>query len=90
MNGQDIKELEEELSILEAKLQLRYSRLGKTVLETAESEQKAIDAQVNEIIKKKQQLSKALNEKLCPDCMVYNSSDSKFCKNCGQRLPDTQ
>lgn len=86
--NRDVRALEKDLSILEAKLQAHYSQMGKHILEAADSEQKAINALVNQIIDKKRELSLARNEKQCPECMVYNSSDSRYCKYCGRPLPD--
>lgn len=83
-----IHKMEEELTIMEARLQTHYSQMGKSMLELAGSEQRAVNRLVDEIIKKKKTLSEARQEKQCPDCMVYNGSDSRFCRQCGKRLPE--
>lgn len=86
--GRDIRELEKDLTVMEARLQTSYSRMGKSLLELADSEQRAINRLVDDIVAKKRQLSEARGEKQCPACMVFNDGDSRYCKHCGAELPD--
>lgn len=87
-NKNDIQRMEEELSVSEAKLQMRYSQMGKSLLEMAEDEQKAVDQLVDKIIRLKKQISAAKNERRCPECMVLNSSDNNYCRHCGAKLAE--
>lgn len=80
--------LEKELLLMEAELQLRYSRIGKQILEMMDGERQAINQLADQIIEKKQKLSVIRKEKQCSQCMVYNSADSKYCKHCGLQLDD--
>lgn len=81
-----ITQMEGELTHLEADLQARYCQIGKEILELAENEQGKINNLVDEIIKIKKKLAVIKNEIQCPWCMAYNSSDSKYCKHCGEEL----
>ncbi len=80
--------LEKELLLMEAELQLRYSRIGKQILEMMDCERLSINQLADQIIEKKRQLSDIRNEKQCAQCMVHNAADSKYCKHCGQKLDD--
>ncbi len=81
-----IRETEEALIRLEARLQDRYSLMGKNLLELADNEQRSINQIVEEIIQTKNKLAIARHEQPCPHCMIYNPEDSKYCRNCGRLL----
>lgn len=78
--------MEGELTLLEAKLQAYYCRVGKNLLKFADDTQGDINDLVDEIICKKRALSEAKNEIQCIKCTVLNSSDSIYCKRCGSKL----
>ena len=84
--GRSIRELEAELARMEAKLQASYMEMGKSLLEMADKEYKAVNHLVDEIVETKKKLSKARNEIECPECTEHNTSDSKYCKRCGKKL----
>lgn len=81
-----ITQLEGELNHLEADLQAHYCQIGKEILELAEKEQGQINNLVDQIINIKKKLAVIKNNIQCPWCMAYNSSDSKYCKHCGEEI----
>lgn len=89
--GQDeIRQTEEELIKLELELQAHYCQMGKSILELADTEQKAIGRLVDEIIKCRKRLARRRQEIECPQCTAYNTADSIYCKRCGAMLQKTQ
>lgn len=87
---QGVTRLEEKLDKMEFELQERYYEMGKTLLELAGSEQRAIDRLLERIIQARRQLAKAKHEIACPACLSYNTPDSTYCRKCGEKLPLAQ
>lgn len=85
-HGAEIEQLERELATMEAALQAHYSQMGKSMLELVGNEQNTVNRLVDDIVDTKKRLSLAKKEKQCPECMVHNSSDSRFCRHCGVKL----
>ncbi len=86
LRSEETSRIEETLTRLEVDLQERYCRMGKELLEIADSEQRAINNLVDQIIKIKKALAVVNSEIECPQCMAHNASDSSYCKHCGQPL----
>lgn len=82
----ELTEAERELEKLEATLYDYYCDVGKAVLENAEAESRKINDLVDQIIEKRKKLVVMRQEIECPECGVYNDSDSVHCKRCGQKL----
>lgn len=82
-----IARMEEELNLLESTLQRKYTDIGKSILELAESEKNEVNRLVEQIIDTKQKLSNVKGEIPCDGCMARNAPDSQFCKRCGKPLP---
>lgn len=85
-DSNEIEQLEQRLSGLECALEEKYSRIGRDILELAESECRQVGLLVDEIIELRRQLSKARGELRCPECMSVNSCDSRYCRHCGRPL----
>lgn len=83
-----IRELEEDISRKEDELIKRYCDFGKCLLELAEDEQRTVNRLVDEIIENRAELVKIKGQKQCPECTAYNDADSRFCKRCGELLPE--
>lgn len=82
----ELFELEEALIKKEYQLQALYCRMGKSILEIADIEQKSVDALVDDIIEIRKKIVAAKHEVQCPECMVYNPHDSRYCRRCGTSL----
>lgn len=85
-NREEALRLEKSLVKMELELQTCYSEMGKSLLELADGEQKRIDALVDRIIETRKRLTAVQGEIRCPECMTYNTADSKFCRRCGSAL----
>lgn len=84
----DISRMELELSRMESALYESYCEVGKTILETAETEGRRINEMVDRIIETKKKLAAIREEKECPVCGACNEKDSPFCKRCGKKFAD--
>jgi lipopolysaccharide biosynthesis glycosyltransferase len=82
----NIRRLEHDLSELEANLTDHYCSLGKQILEVAEREDREINQLVDQIVEVKKQLSALQQTVQCPKCLFMNSSDSRYCSHCGNKL----
>lgn len=82
----EVVSLEESLARMETELHAHYCQMGKSLLELAEGEQKNVDALIDDIIKTRKKLVVARHEIECPECMTFNSEDSKYCRRCGTFL----
>ena len=82
-----VSRLEEQLDKLEFELQVRYCEMGKSLLELAGTEQRAIDRLLERIIQVRRQLSRARHEIQCPACLTFSTADSAYCRKCGEKLP---
>lgn len=86
-NDNAVAEMEARLNKLEYALQDKYSSIGKVFLALAESENKAVNDLVDEIIETRQKISQVKGEISCHACMRMNAPDSRFCTRCGAALP---
>lgn len=82
----EVAQLEESLAQMELELQSHYCQMGKQLLELAGSEQKTVGTLVDAIVKTRKKLVLAKHEIECPNCITFNSVDSKYCKRCGTPL----
>lgn len=80
------QELEETVREKECELHRRYCQMGKSLLEMAEAEQRAINTLVDEIIEARSRLAQNRGQLECPGCTAYNDADSQYCKRCGIKL----
>lgn len=80
------EQTERMLARLEFELQERYTQIGKSFLEMAACEQNEVNLLVDKIIHARQTLTLIKQDTQCPGCFSYNSSDSRFCGHCGQKL----
>lgn len=87
-DNQVIAEMEASLNRMEYQLQAHYCEMGKSILELVDVEQKVINKLVDDIIETRKELAKVKKEIQCEECMVYNTSDSKYCKRCGYKLTE--
>lgn len=84
--GVEVQRLAQSLSEMEAALNEHYCDIGKSLLELAEKKDKEINQLVDQIIETRRRIA-ALQQKIqCPDCLAYNSSDSRYCSHCGKKL----
>ena len=83
-----MRQLEGEIHQKECELQKRYSQMGKSLLEMAEGEQRAINRLVDEVIEARAELAQIKLQRECPKCTAYNDADSRYCKRCGARLDE--
>lgn len=83
----EIQAMEKDLAAMETDLQSHYSKMGKSILELAGTEQRAIDQRIDKIIQLKMRLAQSKNEVQCPECMTFNASGSYYCSHCGVPLP---
>ena len=81
-----IVSMEQALSRLEADLQVRYSNMGKRLLELAEQEQREVNRLVDDMISIRKKLANAKHEIQCDHCLAFNAADSKYCKRCGAKI----
>lgn len=81
-----IQTLENIIHQKECELQRHYSQLGKSLLATAEGEQRIINRLVDELIEARAELVEFKGQQECPSCTAYNDADSCYCKRCGTSL----
>lgn len=86
----EIERLEQALHRMERELQTNYQEIGKTVLEAADQQQKEVNKLVDDIISTRKQLSIAIEEIECDDCLAFNPRDARYCKRCGKKLDQTE
>ena len=82
----EIRRLSQSLDEMEAALSEHYCDIGKSLLELAEKEDKEINRLVDQIIETRRRLTVLQKKVQCPDCLTYNSSDSRYCSHCGKNL----
>jgi NADH pyrophosphatase NudC (nudix superfamily) len=71
---------------MEATLNEHYCNIGKQLLEMAEQEDQEINNLVDRIIEIKKQLYELRQTVQCPSCLLMNSSESRYCGHCGNKL----
>ena len=84
----DIAKLNMEIRKNEALLEQKFIDLGKKYYEEhkddAPEEFTVIDAAKRQIVSLKKQISELKGEKVCKKCGAVNTTDSDFCKKCGE------
>jgi hypothetical protein len=84
--NENVQRLERDLSKMEISLNEHYCNIGKQLLEMAEQEDQEINNLVDKIIEIKKQLYELHLTVQCPSCLLKNSSDSRYCRHCGNEL----
>lgn len=82
----EVQRLTKSLGEMEAALNEHYCDVGKSLLEFAEKEDKEINQLVDQIIETRRKIAALQKRVQCPDCLTYNSSDSRYCSHCGTKL----
>jgi hypothetical protein len=81
----NVQDLERDLHKMEIALDEHYRNIGKQLLEMAEQEGQEINNLVDNIIEIKKQLYELHQTVQCPSCLLMNSSESRYCNQCGNK-----
>jgi NADH pyrophosphatase NudC (nudix superfamily) len=84
--NEHVQSLERDLNKMETTLNEHYCNIGKQLLEMAEQEDHEINKLVDKIIELKKQLYELHQTVQCPSCLLMNSSESRYCSHCGNKL----
>jgi septal ring factor EnvC (AmiA/AmiB activator) len=82
----DVQRLERDLNKMETTLNEHYCNIGKQLLEMAEQEDREINNLVDKIIEIKKKIYELGEAIQCPNCLLVNSSESRYCSHCGNEL----